>query len=136
MPVSYETWLVLLSIVMAIQGAYVGLSLAVQIGEASGMRRRLLLAGAAFSLAVAIWTMHFVGMLAARMPFQVDYLVFPTLLSFLVCVIVVGSRGLRHQLRAADLAAPDLVGVPDGRRHFHHALHRHERAQRQRLHGP
>ncbi len=31
MPVSYETWLVLLSIVMAIQGAYVGLSLAVQI---------------------------------------------------------------------------------------------------------
>src|SRR3984893_8003373 len=91
MPVSYETWLVLLSIVMAIQGAYVGLSLAVQIGEASGMRRRLLLAGAAFSLAVAIWTMHFVGMLAARLPFPVDYLVFPTLLSFLVCVIVVGA---------------------------------------------
>jgi NO-binding membrane sensor protein with MHYT domain len=91
MPVSYETWLVLLSIVMAIQGAYVGLSLAVQIGQATGMRRRLLLAGAAFSLAVAIWTMHFVGMLAARMPFQVDYLVFPTLLSFLVCVIVVGA---------------------------------------------
>src|SRR5580658_4263557 len=91
MPVTYETWLVLLSIVMAIQGAYVGLSLAVQIGEAIGMRRRLLLAGAAFSLAVAIWTMHFVGMLAARMPFQVDYLVFPTLLSFLVCVIVVGA---------------------------------------------
>src|ERR1700685_3492307 len=90
MPVSYETWLVLLSIVMAIQGAYVGLSLAVQIGQATGMRRRLLLAGAAFSRAVAIWTMHFVGMLAARMPFQVDYLVFPTLLSFLVCVMVVG----------------------------------------------
>jgi NO-binding membrane sensor protein with MHYT domain len=91
MPVTYETWLVLLSIVMAIQGAYVGFSLAVQIGGATGMRRRLLLAGAAFSLAVAIWTMHFVGMLAARMPFQVDYLVFPTLLSFLVCVIVVGA---------------------------------------------
>ena len=91
MPVTYETWLVLLSIVMAIQGAYVGLSLAVQIGAAAGMRRRLLLAGAAFSLAIAIWTMHFVGMLAARMPFTVDYLVFPTLLSFLVCVVVVGA---------------------------------------------
>src|SRR5580704_10142241 len=91
MPVTYESWLVLLSIVTAVQGAYVGLSLAVQIGAATGMRRRLLLAGAAFSLAVAIWTMHFVGMLAARMPFQVDYLVFPTLLSFLVCVIVVGA---------------------------------------------
>jgi NO-binding membrane sensor protein with MHYT domain len=90
MHVAYEPWLVLLSIVMAIQGAYVGFSLAVQIGGAVGMRRRLLLAGAAFSLAVAIWTMHFVGMLAARLPFPVDYLVFPTLLSFLVCVIVVG----------------------------------------------
>ena len=91
MPVAYETWLVLLSIVMAIQGAYVGLSLAAQIGSATGMRRRLLLAGAALSLAVGIWTMHFVGMLAVRMPFQADYLAFPTLLSFLVCVIVVGA---------------------------------------------
>src|SRR5215831_10141344 len=90
MQVAYEPWLVLLSIVMAIQGAYVGFTLAVQLGDAVGMRRRVLLAGAAFSLAVAIWTMHFVGMLAARGPFPVDYLVFPTLLSFLVCVLVVG----------------------------------------------
>ena len=91
MPVTYETWLVLLSIVMAIQGAYVGLSLAVQIADATGARRRLLLAGATVSFAVAIWTMHFVGMLAVRLPFQVDYLVLPTLLSFLVCAIVVGA---------------------------------------------
>ncbi len=91
MPVTYETWLVLLSVVMAIQGAYVGLSLAVQISAATGARRRLLLAGATVSLAVAIWTMHFVGMLAVQLPFQVDYLVFPTLLSFLVCAIVVGG---------------------------------------------
>ena len=91
MPVTYETWLVLLSIVMAIQGAYVGLSLAVQIGGTAGARRRLLLAGATVSLALAIWTMHFVGMLAVRLPFQVDYLVLPTLLSFLVCTIVVGA---------------------------------------------
>ena len=90
MQVSYEPWLVLLSVVMAVQGAYVGFGLAVQIGAATGIRRRLLLAGAAFSLAVAIWTMHFVGMLAARLPFPVDYLVFPTLLSFLICVLVVG----------------------------------------------
>jgi NO-binding membrane sensor protein with MHYT domain len=105
MQVSYQPWLVLLSVVIAIQGAYVGFGLAVQIGEATGTRRRLLLAGAAFSFAVAIWTMHFVGMLAARLPFPVDYLVFPTLLSFLVCVIVVGiavfaiSAGLLTPLR-------------------------------------
>jgi NO-binding membrane sensor protein with MHYT domain len=117
MQVSYEPWLVLLSIVMAVQGAYVGFILAVQIGAAAGMRRRLLLAGAAFSLAVAIWTMHFVGMLAARLPFPVDYLVFPTLLSFLICVLVVGiavfaiSSGAPTRARLALSACLMGVGI-------------------------
>jgi len=91
MQVTHEPWLVALSLIVAIQGAYVGLSLAVQVAGAVGLRRRLLLAGAAISLGVAIWSMHFVGMLAARLTIPVDYLVFPTLLSFLVCVIVVGA---------------------------------------------
>jgi NO-binding membrane sensor protein with MHYT domain len=91
MPVTHQPWLVALSLFLAIQGSYVGLSLAVQVGEATGLRRRLLIAAAAVSLAFAVWTMHFIGMLAARLPFPVDYLVFPTLLSFLICVIVVGA---------------------------------------------
>src|SRR5258707_12886214 len=90
MPVTHEPWLVALSIIVAIQGAYVGLSLAVQIGDAVGMRRRLLLAGAAFLLGGAVWAMHFVGVLAARLSFPIDYLVFPRPLSFLVCAHVVG----------------------------------------------
>jgi diguanylate cyclase len=117
MPVTHEPWLVALSLVVAIQGAYVGLSLAVQVAVAAGLRRRLLLAGAALSLAVAIWSMHFVGMLAARLPFPVDYLVFPTLLSFLVCVIVVGaavfavSAGPLTPLRLAISAAVMGSGI-------------------------
>jgi NO-binding membrane sensor protein with MHYT domain len=91
MPVTHEPWLVALSFVVAVQGAYVGLTLALQVGAAIGLHRRLLLAAASVSLAVAIWAMHFVAMLAARLPLPVDYLVFPTLLSFLVCVIVVGA---------------------------------------------
>lgn len=91
MPVTHEPWLVALSLIVAIQGAYVGLSLAVQVRDAMGAERRVLLAGAALSLGVAIWSMHFVAMLAARLPAPVDYLVFPTLLSFLVCVLVVGA---------------------------------------------
>ena len=134
MPVTYQPWLVLLSIVMAIQGAYVGLSLSSEIGGAAGMRRRMLLAGAAFSLAVAIWTMHFVGMLAARLPFPVDYLVFPTLLSFLVCVIVVGAAVYAISSGPLTRAAAHALGRPDGRRHLHHALSRHERAACERPH--
>ncbi|MEP9379170.1 MHYT domain-containing protein [Aquabacter sp. CN5-332] len=79
-----------LSVLVAIQGAYVGLSLAVRIKGTDGSRRRIFLAASSICLAVAIWSMHFVGMLAARLPFPVDYLVFPTLLSVLVCVLVVG----------------------------------------------
>jgi len=115
MPVTHEPWLVALSLVVAIQGAYVGLSLAVQVAAAAGFRRRLLLAGAAISLAVAIWAMHFVGMLAARLPIPVDYLVFPTLLSFLLCVLVVGAAVFAASagpLTAARLAAS--AGVMGG----------------------
>jgi len=104
MPVTHELWLVALSIVVAIQGAYVGLSMAVQVGGAVGLRQRLLLAGSAVSLGVAIWSMHFVGMLAARVPFPVDYLVLPTLLSFLICVIVVGAA-----VFAASAGPPTLL---------------------------
>ncbi|WP_422376407.1 MHYT domain-containing protein [Roseibium sp.] len=90
MPVMHEPWLVALSLVMAFQGSFVGLNLAVQVGRADPARRRLLLAGAALTLALAIWSMHFVGMLAARLPVAANFLVLPTLLSFLVCVLVVG----------------------------------------------
>ncbi len=90
MTVTHEPWLVALSLVMAFQGSFVGLSLAVQVRSAVEPRRRLLLVGAALTLALAIWSMHFVGMLAVKFPVGVDFLVLPTLLSFLVCVLVVG----------------------------------------------
>jgi NO-binding membrane sensor protein with MHYT domain len=90
MPLIYEPSLVLLSLVIAIQGSYVALRIALQISGSHGQTRRLLLAGAACSLAVGIWGMHFIGMLAARLPVSVNYLVLPTLLSFLICVLVVG----------------------------------------------
>ncbi|QDG75972.1 MHYT domain-containing protein [Labrenzia sp. PHM005] len=90
MTVTHEPWLVALSLVMAFQGSFVGLSLAVQVGSAQDPRRRHLLAGAALTLALAIWSMHFVGILAAKFQVTIDYLVLPTLLSFLVCVLVVG----------------------------------------------
>ena len=90
MTIPHEPWLVLLSIAIAIQGSFVGLSLAAEIDTATGSHRRLLLAGSAVTLATGVWSMHFVGMLAASFPSAIDYLVLPTLASFLICVIVVG----------------------------------------------
>jgi diguanylate cyclase len=90
MIIPHEPWLVALSIAIAIQGSFVGLSLARGLDSAEGFRRRLALAGSAITLATGVWSMHFVAMLAANFPSAVDYLVLPTLISFLICVIVVG----------------------------------------------
>jgi NO-binding membrane sensor protein with MHYT domain len=86
----HEPWLVALSLLVAFQGSYVGLHLARQIRLAQGGAQRALITGSALTLALGIWTMHFVGMLAVQLPVAVDFLVLPTLLSFLICVLVVG----------------------------------------------
>lgn len=87
---AHEPWLVALSLLMAFQGSYVGLHLARQIGVARARSQRVLITGSALTLALGIWTMHFVGMLALELPIAIDFLVLPTLISFLVCVLVVG----------------------------------------------
>jgi diguanylate cyclase len=86
----HSPWLVALSVAIAICSGYVGLGLAAQATNAFGLHRRGLIAGAAWSLGLGIWTMHFVGMLAAQLPDGTLYSVLLTLLSFLLCVLVVG----------------------------------------------
>ena len=103
MSIAHEPWLVALSILIAMLGGYVGLGLAVRVRETAGLRRRWLLAGGAWALALGIWTMHFTGILAAHFPDGVVYRVFPTLLSFLLCVLVVGVAVFLVSLEAAGL---------------------------------
>jgi NO-binding membrane sensor protein with MHYT domain len=114
MVVTHEPWVVALSVLVAIQGAYVGLKLALELRGTCGARRRLLLAGATVTLAVAIWSMHFVGMLAVRAPVRIDYLVLPTLASFLVCVVVVGFGVFLASSAPASKAALALSAVVMG----------------------
>ena len=86
----HDPYLVALSVVIAILGGYTGFGLAARIRGTPGVSRRVLLAGAAAFLAVGIWTMHFIGMLAAPIPPDTVYLVLPTIISFLICALVVG----------------------------------------------
>jgi len=86
----HDPYLVALSVAIAILGGYTGFSLAARVRGAPGVSRRVLLAGAATFLAIGIWTMHFVGMLAAPIPADAVYLVLPTMISFLICALVVG----------------------------------------------
>jgi len=86
----HDPYLVALSVVIAILGGYTGFGLTARIRGTPEAGHRLLLAGAAFFLAIGIWTMHFVGMLAAPLPSGAVYLVLPTIVSFLICALVVG----------------------------------------------
>src|SRR3984893_8066882 len=86
----HDPYLVALSVVIAILGGYTGFGLTARIRGTPDASHRLLLAGAAFFLAIGIWTMHFVGMLAAPLPAGTVYLVLPTIVSFLICALVVG----------------------------------------------
>jgi NO-binding membrane sensor protein with MHYT domain len=109
MMVPHEPWLVALSMAIAGQGSFVGLCLAREMDSAEGFRRRLALAGASLSLATGVWSMHFVGMLAANFPSAIDYLVLPTLVSFLICVIVVGVG-----VYAAHANGPPVIRIGAG----------------------
>jgi diguanylate cyclase len=86
----HDPYLVALSVMIAILGGYTGFGLTARIRGAPDASHRVLLAGAAFFLAIGIWTMHFVGMLAAPLPAGTVYLVLPTIISFLICALVVG----------------------------------------------
>ena len=108
MVVTHEPWIVVLSVLVAVQGAYVGLKIMLGLPEAAGGQRRFLLAGAALTLAVAIWSMHFVGMLAVRSSVRIDFLVLPTVVSFLICVIVVG---LAAYIASTDPRSNTLLAV-------------------------
>lgn len=116
----HDPYLVALSLAIAILGGYTGFALAARVRAASGGTRRVLLAGAAVFLAVGIWTMHFVGVLSAPIPADAVYLVLPTIISFLICALVVGislffvSTGepsLRRVISSAVLLGAGIVSM-------------------------
>lgn len=98
MPVTYDPAIIVLSVVIAMQGGYVSLMLARRLsvlglepgGWATAGRRKALLAASALSLGIGIWAMHFIGMLAVKLPVAVTYDLLWTLVSALVCILVVG----------------------------------------------
>src|SRR5258708_16437643 len=87
----HDPYLVALSVVIAILGGYTGFGLAARIRGTPGVSHRTLLAGAAAFLGIGIWTMHFVGMLAAPIPADTVYLLLPTIVSFLISALAVGA---------------------------------------------
>jgi len=102
----FEGPLVLLSVLVAIFASYTALSLAERVRHSQGLAGRWV-AGGAFAMGTGIWGMHFIGMLAFRLPIPLGYDLGITLLSWLLPILV-SAMALR-QLGRARLSPSQLV---------------------------
>ena len=91
LPGSYDPALVTLSVLIALLAAYAALGIAPRISAAEGAAAgRSWLAAGAVAMGIGVWAMHFIGMLAFRLPVPVAYNVSVTLLSMFPAIVASG----------------------------------------------
>lgn len=88
---TYDLLLVGLSYVISVLGSFTALRLARQLRKAAADDRRIWLALSALAMGgVAIWSMHFIGMVAFDAGMPVSYDVAITILSLVIAILVTG----------------------------------------------
>ncbi|QDH65111.1 MULTISPECIES: bifunctional diguanylate cyclase/phosphodiesterase [Pseudomonas] len=87
---SYSPSLVAISLFVAILASYTALDLTGRIATAKGRAVYLWIAGGAMAMGVGVWSMHFIGMLALRLPFALGFDIGITALSLLIAVLSCG----------------------------------------------
>jgi hypothetical protein len=119
---TYDTPLVLLSVLVAVLASYSALDLTGRVAAAHGRTRLAWLSGGSVALGVGIWSMHFIGMLAFRLPVPVTY--DPLLVVLSVVIAISASFAVLWQASLPRLAASRLVGCAVRRLagHRHHGL--------------
>src|ERR1017187_9490175 len=70
---SYDYRLVALSVFIAILASYAALDLSGRVTSSHGRARALWLTGGSVAMGFGIWSMHYIGMLAFRLPVPVEY---------------------------------------------------------------
>jgi diguanylate cyclase (GGDEF)-like protein len=112
---TYNQWVVLLSVVVAILASYTALDLASRIAASSGAAATVWLLGGALAMGTGIWAMHSIGMLAFSLPIPTAYNI-PITVASLVFAMVASGFALftitRSALSPFDLAKGGiLMGV-------------------------
>jgi NO-binding membrane sensor protein with MHYT domain/CheY-like chemotaxis protein/nitrogen-specific signal transduction histidine kinase len=118
----YETPLVLVSILVAIAASYAALSLAGRVSESRGRAVLAWVVGGSVAMGSGIWAMHFVGMLAFRLPIPIAFDL-PLTLASLLLPIAASCLALwqvsRAELGPVRLAVSALVmGVGINAMHY------------------
>jgi diguanylate cyclase (GGDEF)-like protein len=87
---SYSFTLVFISLCVAILASYTALDLTGRIATAKGRAVHFWTAGGALAMGVGVWSMHFIGMLAFKLPIDLGYDITITALSLLIAVLSCG----------------------------------------------
>jgi diguanylate cyclase (GGDEF)-like protein len=85
---SYDHRIVVISILVAMLASYTALDMANRIAINRTSAARWWLAGGSLAMGIGIWSMHFIGMLAFRLPIALSYDVWLSLLSLLLAMLV------------------------------------------------
>ena len=85
-PSTYDYRLVALSVLIAVCASYTALDLAGRVAATRNRARLAWLSGGAIAMGTGIWSMHYTGMLAYRLPIPVYYHI-PTVILSLVAAI-------------------------------------------------
>ncbi len=88
--VSYDWRLVILSLVIAVVSSFTALDLARQVPVALGRASKLWLLGSAIALGISVWLMHFIAMLAYKLPIPINYNFYVVFLSMVLAIICCG----------------------------------------------
>jgi NO-binding membrane sensor protein with MHYT domain/two-component sensor histidine kinase len=120
---TFDPWLVLLSAVLAVNASFVALDFASRVTTSRGSRAAWgWFAGGMLSMGTGIWSMHFVGMAAFRLPVRMSFDVWITVASWLSavlasgCGLFVATRGTLNATRL--LGAGVLMGVGIASMHY------------------
>jgi signal transduction histidine kinase len=118
---SFDPFIVCLSVLASILAVYVALDLTGRVAASVGSVRSAWIMAGALATAVGMWTMHFTGMLALRLPVTVTYTVSGMLLALAIAVVasilsllVAATRG---SMSVPVILAGCLLGLGMGAMH-------------------
>lgn len=86
MPISWSINLVVLSVLIAMFGSFTALSHAERMRESKGYQATVWMVAGGVTLGMAIWSMHFIGMLAFHLPIPLGYDIRLTFISILPAI--------------------------------------------------
>ena len=132
---TFDWTLVAISYTVSVFGAFIGLCLAGMMTDLrSGMNRSLLVGSAIAFGGGAIWSMHFIGMLAYQVPLVISYDATLTAGSMLAAIVMTGVAvsmvGSQPKLKLGRLiAAGTLMGLGVACMHYLGMLAMHMEAE-------